>query len=154
MTLRAWRIVKSVHAATAFSGEAAKQYGGRWNSHGSAVIYTASSISLAMLEILVHIRRDQLLRHYVLFGVEFADDLVESLEAKTLPPSWRNYPAPAATQQVGDRWLVASKFAVLRVPSVIVPDESNYLLSPAHPDFKKILIGPAEPIEFDPRLLR
>ena len=55
-------------------------------------------------------------------------------------------------QQLGDGWLNAGASAVLEVPSAVVEIESNYLLNPAHPDFRRIQIGEPSHFEFDLRL--
>jgi len=154
MTLYAWRIVKAKHAATAFTGDGAKKYGGRWNSPGTAVIYVADRLSLAMLEMLVHFQSQELLDRYVSFRVAFDRKLVTTVDPKTLPRSWRKSPPPAEIQQIGDDWLADAKSAILRVPSVVVPDEWNYLLNPAHPEYRKITVGSKKPVRFDPRLIR
>jgi RES domain-containing protein len=154
MTVSAWRIAKARHAVTAFSGEGAKDYGGRWNSPGVAVIYAAGSAALAMLEVLVHLQSQELLQRYVLFEVTFHESLITTVNPKTLPKAWRQSPPPAAVQQVGDLWVTGGRSAVLRVPSVTVPNEWNYLLNPAHADYRKITIGPRQPTRFDPRLIK
>ncbi|MEX2126296.1 MAG: RES family NAD+ phosphorylase [Woeseia sp.] len=153
MSVRAWRIVKAKHAAAAFSGEGAKIAGGRWNSPGMAVVYTSGSASLAMLEMLVHLESQDLLKQYVLFEAAFDETMVTSLAPRDLPKPWRNSPPFPGVQQVGDTWLAEKRSAVLQVPSVIVPTEWNYLLDPTHVDFKKIAIGPEQPVRFDPRLV-
>ena len=48
-----WRLVTPRFARTAFSGEGARLYGGRWNRKGVPMVYTAGSLSLAVLEMLV-----------------------------------------------------------------------------------------------------
>jgi RES domain-containing protein len=154
VTLHAWRIFKPKHAASAFTGEGARLFGGRWNSKGTAVIYTAGSVSLATLEMLVHLQAPHLLDAYLLARVTFADSLVENLAPKLLPADWRADPAPAATMAFGDRWVAEGRSAVLRVPSAIIESEYNYLLNPAHPAFRKIAIARAEPFGFDPRLVK
>jgi RES domain-containing protein len=154
VSVRAWRIVKGKHAAAALSGEGTKAAGGRWSSPGLAVVYTAGSASLAMLEMLVHLESQDLLKRYVLFEATFAESLVTSLDREDLPRSWRNSPPPAAAQRIGDAWLAEGRSAVLRVPSVVVPAEWNYLLNPAHADFARIAIGPKQPVQFDPRLVK
>jgi RES domain-containing protein len=154
MTLSAWRIVKARHAGGAFSGAAARTFGGRWNSPGTAVVYLAGSMSLALLEMLVHLQAHELLKRYVLFEATFDDTLVQSVDVKRLPRTWRRSPPSAMVQRVGDEWASGMSSAVLRVPSVIVPTEWNYLLNPAHRDFGGIAIGPRKLIEFDPRLIK
>ena len=150
MNLRAWRIVKAKHAATAFTGEGARLYGGRWNSAGVSLVYTSGSKALAALESLVHLNPPVLFT-YAAIPVEFDEALVE--KAAALPPGWRDSPAPPATRALGDLWAQEARSAVLELPSVIIPGECNYLLNPAHPGFQKIIIGRPEPFAFDPRLL-
>ena len=150
MKLQAWRIVKEKHAATAFSGEGARLYGGRWNSAGIGLVYTSSTQALAVLESLVHLNPPVIFR-YAIIPLEFDEALVEKITA--LPPGWNAQPAPPATRTVGDLWARQSRTPVLQVPSAIIPAESNYLLNPAHPGFQKITIGRPTPFSFDPRLL-
>lgn len=154
MTIKAWRIFKQEHAKTAFTGEGAKLFRGRWNCQGTAVVYTAGSISLAVLEMLVHLRPNELQKSYRFSAVTFAEALVEQIRLSDLPPNWRDDPAPAELQRLGDAWIKRSSSAVLRVPSAIVPAEFNYLLNPAHPEFLKIRRGRSQPLRFDARLFR
>ena len=148
-----WRIVKSRYAAAAFDGEGARLYGGRWNSPGTPMVYTSSTISLAVLEVLVHLQEANLLSSYSLISASFDDALVERLDHSMLPDGWRTYLAPSELQRIGDEWVRSQRSAVLEVPSVIVVRESNYLLNPTHPDFSSVVIGEPEPFTFDERLL-
>jgi RES domain-containing protein len=150
--LRAWRIVREARAAEAFNGEGARQFGGRWNSPGIPVVYTSEHQSLAALEMLVHLQPRFSLR-FVVFPVEFEEDLVERLPDSTLPTHWRVEPPGAATMEIGDSWVRASRAAVLAVPSVVVPQETNYLLNPLNRAFARIRIGKPFDFSFDPRLL-
>lgn len=149
---RGWRIARSNRVARAFDGEGARIYGGRWNSPGTPVVYTAQSESLAALELLVHLHSSELLTSYSAIPVDFDDDLVEVLPPAKLPRNWSAHPAPSALQQIGDRWAAAGRSLVLQVPSAIVPREHNYLLNPIHPDFRRVVIGRASRFRFDPRL--
>lgn len=150
--LQAWRIVKAKHAAPAFTGEGASRVGGRWNSRGIWVVYASSSQALAALESLVHLNPPVLFQ-YLAFRLEFDDALVEKVPSASLPAGWTEHPPPPAIQKVGDLWVKEGRSAILRVPSVIIPGEPNYLLNPAHPEFKMIAIGKPEPFAFDPRLV-
>ncbi len=154
MTVSAWRITKEVHAKSAFSGEGARLYGGRWNGRGTALIYTAESQSLAVLEILVHLDSPELLKRYVLFEVTIQSSLIEVLDLANLPRDWKANPAPDEVQSIGDEWVRSRRSAVLRVPSTLVPAENSYLLNPEHPDFKKLHFGKPLPFQFDPRFAR
>lgn len=148
----AWRIVKSSRAGRAFDGEGARLYGGRWNSPGNRMVYTAESVSLAVLEVVVHLQTGQLLPAYALIDATFAAHLVEVVPPEELPSNWRGQPAPVETREIGDRWLMEQSSPVLRVPSVIVPVESNFLINPEHPQFSSLSIGSVVPFTFDARL--
>jgi RES domain-containing protein len=150
--LSAWRVIPALHAPDAFAGEGAVRHGGRWNSRGRAVVYTSEHKSLAALEALAHVDPARPL-HYVAIKIEFAETLLERLPADRLPADWQRLPFSEATRNIGDAWLVEARSAVLAVPSVLIPEELNYLLNPAHPDFPKIAIGDATDFTFDPRLL-
>ena len=147
----AWRITKQKHARSAFSGEGARLYGGRWNSKGRAVVYASESRALALTEMLVHLEAESLLLHYVLFRCEFDESLVQSIDSAGLPKNWAADPPPNRNHAIGDKWIDSAASAVLRVPSAVVLGEMNYLLNPAHPDFAKIAIG-AQKFKIDKRL--
>jgi RES domain-containing protein len=150
----AWRIVQADVADRAFTGEGSRLYGGRWNSKGFAAIYTSSSISLAILEILVHIPVYDILEEYVHIPVEFSPKLSMALNPAELPANWNKDPSPQAIKRIGDTWVESQASAILEVPSTIVPTEKNFLLNPAHPAFSKIKIGEPTKLEFDPRLIK
>lgn len=151
---RAWRLCKSKHANNAFDGEGARLFGGRWSSPGTRVVYVSESLSLATLEVLVHLQHAPALADYVVFQIDFADELVEKLADGERPPTWRDYPAPAANQAVGDRWIQNGRSLVLRVPSAVIPREHNYLINPAHADFRNAVWQGPTPLDVDPRVLR
>jgi len=151
--IRAWRIVKARHAGDVFSGEGARLAGGRWNHRGTTVVYASDSLALAALELFVHLGKARSALSFVFFRIEIPDDVqVESISVDGLSANWRDQPPPDATKNLGTRWFKAGKSAVLRVPSVLVPVESNYLLNPVHPEFLSIRIGAPEPFAFDPRM--
>lgn len=128
-------------------------YGGRWNHRGTPVVYTSSTLSLAVLELLVHLDDDDLAKDCVGIPADIPDpEEITLIRTSGLPREWRNLPRPQALADLGSRWAAARKTAVLAVPSAIVPHELNYLLNPLHPHFKRIRIGQPEPFSFDPRL--
>jgi len=150
--IRAWRIVESKFTATAFDGEGARIFGGRWSSSGTQIVYVAGTASLAVLEMLAHLRRAETLPAYSLIACEFDDALVD--DVAKLPDDWRRYPAPPELQAIGDTWIKKQSSAVLRVPSAIVEMEKNYLLNPGHRDFRRIKIQTPEPFSLDLRLVK
>jgi RES domain-containing protein len=147
----AWRIVKTSRVAAAFDGEGARLYGGRWNSPGTAMVYTSESVALAALELLVHLQSSPLLARYSVIPARFDEDLVEPVDPASLPRGWNAHPAPVRLQEIGDRWVAQGRSAVLRVPSAVVPTERNFLLNPAHTGFAKVEIGAPIAFAFDPR---
>jgi RES domain-containing protein len=102
---------------------------------------------------LVHLGAGAVLDSYVLIRCDFDDALVTAVNAAALPSTWRMFPSPPQLAAVGDAWVSAARSAVLRVPSAIVPSESNYLLNPQHPEFTRIRIGSPTSFSFDPRLI-
>jgi RES domain-containing protein len=147
-----WRLVKEKHADSAFSGEGARQGGGRFNSPGRPVVYTSESLALAELEILVHLPTSRLLASYVAFRAHLPDEAIETLDRAALPSKWRESPVPRSVQAVGDAWLQSGSSLALRVPSAVVPAEDNVLINPEHPRFEEMTIeGPFDP-DIDDRL--
>ena len=148
-----FRICKTRYAATAFDGEGAFRFGGRWNRRGTRIIYTAGSLALAALEMLVHLEDDQILLDYSFVAAEIDSALVMPIsDFRSLPAGWSDSPAPIEVQQIGDDWTRAQSSAVLEVPTSVIPLEKNYLLNPNHPDFKHIRLGKIEKFSFDERL--
>jgi RES domain-containing protein len=153
MRITAWRIVKAKHKKRAFDGEGARIAGGRWNKIGTPMIYTADSLALAALEIIVHLPDKGLFNKIFLrIPVRFDAGMVISLESSRIPRDWNSFPVPESTQDIGTQWALDKKSAVLKVPSTIIREEYNYLINPEHPDFKKISIGAPARFVFDPRV--
>ncbi len=152
MSLRAFRLVKARHSAHAFDGEGARRFGGRWNHPGTRLVYASGSISLAALELLVHLESVEILAAYDLHELVFDEAWMVALDPAALPARWREDPAPPAVRALGDAWVASGESAVLRVPSVLVPEEWNVLLNPDHPDFARIERLAPRPFRFDRRL--
>lgn len=158
MTLAAYRVVKTRRKDDAFTGEGARRAGGRWSSKGVPAVYVASTLSLAVLEILVHLEDASLLGAFGFFPVTVPKSLVQTIPVASLPRNWAEFPAPIETQSVGDSWIRSRSSVALRIPSAVfqgVPAgilETNYLLNPNHPDFSRIEVGPFQSLRLDPRL--
>ena len=147
-----WRIVTRRFAASAFSGEGARLYGGRWNRKGVPVVYTAESQSLALLELLV---QDEPLRaQYVMIAAVIPNAVrIERITRAQLPDGWRKPEARENLRHIGGEWFTSGRSAVLAVPSAVVPSETNYLLNPRHRVFARIRIRKPETFSTDLRLL-
>lgn len=145
-TIRLWRMVKAERAYAAWDGEGAHRYGGRWNSRGQRMVYTSRTLSLALLEILVHLDPAAPTPAFVAVPID-----VPVKDITTLPLD-----APArsriefrhtltTTRAIGDRWLAEQGSPCLAVPSALVPIEHNVLLNPAHPAARNHIIGRPRP---------
>lgn len=138
--------------AKPLSGKGAAISGGRWNSVGVELLYTASNRSLAMVEVVVHMTATTP-RDYVMLTIGLPADLrVQELEPSSLPKDWSIFPYNRSTQILGDQFVAANESCVLRVPSAVTPGDSNLLLNPQHEDFAKIKIIAIEGFSFDRRL--
>jgi len=148
-----WRLLTSRFAESAFSGDGARRFGGRWNRKGVAMVYTGGSQSLAMLEMLV---QDEPLRaHYIMISATLPSNLkIERITPDQLPADWRELGAREQLQAIGSDWAKRISSAVLAVPSAVIPTETNYLLNPMHPSFSRIKIGEARAFITDLRLIR
>ena len=120
------------------------------------MVYTASHLSLAVLEKLVHLDPDLLPHRLVAFALALPgdDDTREVVTVDRLPPDWTAQPPAPGTQEIGRAWLTgAGRTGVLVVPSAVVPRELNYLLNPAHVEAARWSVVGREPFSFDARLL-
>lgn len=157
MTVSLWRIAKNTaqYRANDMSGGGAKAVGGRWNSKGNAVIYTSPTIALATLETLAHIGNEIAARNRFLIRIEVPDDVWkarETLDVARLDPTWVSEPPGMATISLGDAWIKGNTAALLEVPSVIVHEEFNVLINPAHADSAGITASLVRQFVYDPRL--
>jgi RES domain-containing protein len=135
-------------------GTGAALYGGRWNPVSFAVIYAADSRALCVLEVLVH--NAEVSAEYSITTIHVPDDLQTlRLSDNDLPRGWNGPLAPSSfgpSQMIGARWIRSEQSAVLQVPSVVIPEEWNYVLNPAHPDFARIEFSRPVPFRLDERL--
>lgn len=152
MKVTTWRITKAKYAKQAFAGEGAKVYGGRWNPPGYPAVYTADSLSLAILELIVHLDQDEDIQNFVAVPVKFDDLLVVTWPESKLPANWSQHPIPDQTQQMGKLWLEENRYMALKTPSSVVRQDSNYVLNPLHPEYSSLEIGKPQPLYIDPRL--
>ena len=148
---RAYRIVKEQFIGGAFSGEGARIFGGRWNEKGTRLVYCSSSVSLAMLEVLVH--TPELPKRMMIVHVTIPDRVtIDVWNLRDLPSDWAENPAPSAIKALGEGGIASGKALALRVPSAVVQGETNILINPLHADWSKCEIGAPERVRFDTRL--
>ena len=151
--MRAYRITREEFAED-LSGEGARRFGGRWNRKGFSALYTASSISLAALEVLAHTSIHTMPEDLVVVEIEIPDEASRTVvPLYSLPENWRSFPAPAQLADLGTDWLRKNETLALEVPSVLIPKETNFILNPRHSEFEDVKIVEVQPFAFDARLL-
>ena len=125
----------------------------RWNSKDTKVIYTAESKALACLENVVHRNSKGLQKNFMQMNILVPDEIeMKEIKIGGLNPDWKEFMRMSYTQSIGDEWVRAGETAILKVPSAIVPGDSNFLLNPAHKDFKKIKLLKTLAFQFDSRI--
>ncbi|MET7001297.1 RES family NAD+ phosphorylase [Chitinophaga defluvii] len=150
--MEVYRISKCAYI-TDMNGTGARLYGGRWNSPGHAIVYTAGSRALSALEVLVHIPLKNIVLDFCIATIHIPDDIhIKTMLRKELPSGWQSLAPFPALQQVGDEWITSAAQAVLKIPSVVIAEEFNYLINPLHPDAARIVITHSQPFYFDQRL--
>ncbi len=139
--------------ASDLSGNGARLAGGRWNSQGTAMVYTSESRALCTVEIAVRSGLGLLPSGYQLITIEIPDDAsILEIRPDQLRPEWRTFPYPVFTRHFGNRFVKDNKALILKVPSAVVPGDFNYLINPAHKDISQIKIVSIEAFEFDERM--
>jgi RES domain-containing protein len=134
------------------SGKGAALYGGRWNFAGRPILYTSQFISLCILESLVHLQRGQFPDAQYLLHIEIPDGIsFQEISFRRIKDKWKT--EPEYTQFLGDDFLKNGLSMILKVPSVVVPEEQNILLNPMHIDFEKVKIVSSQLLELDKRLM-
>ena len=146
-----YRLSKSKYARD-LSGTGAEKVGGRWNSRGVAILYTSASRALCTTEIAVHMPLGIIPKDYQLVTIDIPDDNILELIAADLPRDWRSIPHADSTQKIGDSFVAEGEYLVLKVPSVVVPGDFNYLINPQHEYASKVKVESIEPFSFDRRL--
>jgi RES domain-containing protein len=151
--IKVWRLCRAVHAASAFSGEGARRFGGRWNSRGTPMVYTSSSLALAAIELFVHLEPSQAPIDLVAVSATLPEgEPARTLAPTEIPSDWRS--DPSRPRSLGDEWLRSGASLALRVPSVPIPIEWNVLINPQHPRFSHLQIDPPQPFVFDERMFQ
>ena len=159
MSRTVWRIATDApsYEADDLTGAGAKKTGGRWNAVDTGMVYTSETRAMACLETIVHLNAGGLPFNRYLVAVDIPDDVWAAAARETptsLPVGWDAQPAGRASIQFGTDWINAKTSSLLLVPSAIVPEESNVLINPDHPDSNKITASKVRKWVYDPRLVK
>ena len=102
MQIISYRVVKRKYLDSAFDGEGARIYGGRWNSKGMQIVYTSNSLALCSLEIFIHLPSYRLLAEYIYMTISFDSELVTKV---SLMDVWDERPVSKIAQTIGNQWV-------------------------------------------------
>lgn len=151
--MKVWRIAteNKNHTATDLSGRGAELAPGRWNAWGLPVLYTASSVSLAMLETVAHLNNYSLPQLKFLISIDITEanwERRETLTPADLPQGWDAIPHESESVAIGSAWLQQRRSLVLCVPSAITPEETIVLINPLHPKAKTLKAKKIRPVDY------
>lgn len=147
-----YRLAKTLYRND-LSGKGAEMVGGRWNSVGVPMLYTASSRALCTTEVAVHTPLGVIPEDYHMITIEIPDKApIGELPLKDLPADWKSFPYKSSTKKIGDIFIKSAEYLVFKVPSAIVQGDFNYLINPLHEDVTKVKILSTEAYTFDERL--
>jgi len=146
-----YRVSKKQFAAD-LTGEGARLFGGRWNHIHTACVYTSCSRALALLEFSVNVNRILAPQSLNLVSIEIQDKNILKLHTADLPENWLDIPAPGSSKDFGTALLREARYPVIAIPSVIVPEEYNYLLNPLHKDHDRFRIVAVTTLNYDGRI--
>ena len=149
-----YRISRPRYAAD-ITGTGARLTKGRWNPMGVPVVYTASSVALAALEVYVNMRKDLVAKiEFMRVDIEVPEtSVIEFIEISDLPGNWADKVYPDVLPEIGRAWANRCSSLLLRVPAASLGGhEYNYLVNPCHPDMKSVKVVKITPFTFDTRM--
>jgi RES domain-containing protein len=150
--MEVFRLCREQYCKT-LEGKGAALYGGRWNSRGVELIYTAVNRSLAMAELVVHLSLATLPADFYMMTIHIPDDLtISEININDLPFGWNSFPHSGVTRRVGDQFVAEHINCILKVPSAVTKGDYNYLINPYHSDFEQITVSAVEKFPFDRRI--
>jgi RES domain-containing protein len=156
--MKVWRICRLPYADEGFSGEGARRFGGRWNSRGVRMVYASTSLSLAAIELFVHLEPGQAPRDLVYLSATLPDgEPGRIVRPDELPPDWWSDDTAVSgetTRELGDAWIRSRSSLAIQVPSVPIRVEWNVLLNPLHPRVGELQIDVSRPFVFDARMFQ
>jgi RES domain-containing protein len=151
--MRLWRIAQRKYALDRLCAGSAL-YGGRWNPVGLPALYCGASIAICALEKFVHVGQAPL-PPLVLVAVDIPDESdIFAPSVDELPPGWDMLPTSVAAQNLGRQWLERGTALAMRVPSAVLPEETNVILNPHHPQFLDVNLAIVRPFSFDQRMFK
>jgi RES domain-containing protein len=149
--MNVYRVSKTRYAND-LSGEGARLFGGRWNNTGVGCVYTSENRALALLEYTVNIDKGEIPATLSITTIKIPDSKIQVLTEADLPTDWKMFPSPSSVKEFGSKLLLAADKPVIKVPSVIVAGECNFLLNPQHADSRLFEVLEIRPFIYDSRI--
>ncbi len=147
-----FRVAKSNYCRD-LTGNGARLSGGRWNSKGIPMLYTAENKPLCMFEVLVHIPMHLLPGDFKIAAIEIKKPgQISEIQLNELPPDWNNLPFTSSTQEIGNNFIKQNKNLILKAPSAVIPGSFNLLINPSHSDISTVKVIKVEDFYLDPRI--
>ena len=146
-----YRVCRTKYARD-LSGEGSRLKGGRWNHKKTPCVYTSASRSLAILEYTVNVNIDEIPRALSIVTINLPDESLFQPNISNLPGNWKDVPTPSSTKDFGTALLIKNKYAVLQLPSIIIPQEYNYILNCLHPVHSHFEIKDVSDFIYDTRI--
>jgi len=152
--MKVYRLSKEKYKGD-LSGRGAETFGGRWNSKGTRMVYTSDSRALAKLEVAVNVALHRIPKNYFMTIIEIPDSVVVHYDIKLLEgKNWKNNPPIKFTQSEGDNFVKSGEHLALKIPSVVVEGDYNYIINPSHPNIGSVKIVDTQMFSFDMRLFK
>ena len=147
--MQVYRLARRTYAAQ-LNGQGAALFGGRWNSVGQPVVYTAQHRSLAVLE--YRVNNPLPVPDLMMVTIELPSKSQSKIAAADLPTTWRQYSFENPCAALGDQWLKNQETLLLEVPSAVVAQEYNILINPLHPLMSQVKVTDMLPFMIDQRM--
>lgn len=148
--MKLWRLYRRAHGQ-GLDGAGGRHAAGRWHPQGTPVVYFGAGAAIVILEKLAHLNPDTLPADLML-GLFEADVSVGDVWLQASPRS-HDLEDVDLTRAAGREWLESRRSCVLRVPSIVVPEEHNLVVNPLHAEAQQIALVIERPFTFDGRLL-
>ena len=146
-----YRVCRTKYAYD-LSGEGSRLKGGRWNHKKTPCVYTSASRSLAILEYTVNVNIDEIPRSLSITTIKIPDEGFFQPNISDLPGNWKDIPAPSSTKDYGTALLRKNMYAIIQLPSIIIPQECNYVLNCLHPLNHQFKIEDVSDFIYDTRI--
>ena len=133
------------------SGTGSKQYGARWNDKGFAMVCFAQSRAMAVMEVLIHLRPEDIDKDFILAEFDVSDNSVLKIDVNDLPKNWKEESEIELLKEIGNKFIRDNKFLLLKVPSVIIEEDYNFIFNPNHAQSSEIKLVDKRVFKFDVR---